>query len=498
MNDSFTAIKKDDLTKSYKKINKLINFIENNELSKEEDLFLKIYRSSSKYGLYYENFIKNFETIDVLSVPLLFSEQFINERISLIKNISSDKISLFSIMDLFFLSERPQTLSTLNNIESTYNEKLKKYFKHFKRQKSENNQKLISFNKNIINRYIFLLNNLFDEEEILDIFPYLRIQLSKTMTSIKRKYIQDTIIEYLENSQEIISNDNFLIFSCIYIFAISISLHSYKRMLGYINDIFKSLKCADILVRHFIFILIKTFCKYYWLYDSNNIASIKMYIFMMINFLKDHLVIPNEEMLNFLNSFFNKVKEEKPKEKESKNIIVDSKEDNFIKIEKDKNFIYFVKYCFTSKKMFKPNNMVNVAMKEKNICNLVIKTANKSNLAIIVIKIQDSVNSSFFYSPKKLYKFAKTLYNEFFDTYELDISKLKIVKIRECLINLILYGTELNKNKEGILPLDFLVNTLYLLRDFQENENKDKTNNNKPKATEENNKDNKMKVKDKV
>ena len=479
LNDSFTAIKKDEVNKSIKKINKLIKIEENNELSIEENLFLQIYRSSSKYGLYYENFIKNFETIDVLSVPLLFSEEFINERINMIKNKTGNKISLFNIMDLFFLSDRPQTLSTLNSMESTYSEKLKKYFKRFKRAK-----KLISFNKNVINRYIYLLNNLFEEEEIFDIFPYLRIQLSNTITSVNRKYIREAIIEYLENSQDIVPTSNFLIYSCIYIFAISISLHSYQRMLYYINDIFKSLKCADALIRHFIFILIKTFYKYYLLHDSNNISSIKMYIFMMINFLKENLIIPNEEMLKFLRNFFNKVKEEESKEKNSKRNTIDSNNDNFIKLTKENNFLCFMKYCFTSKKMFKPHNMVSVAMKENNICNMVIKTGNKSNLPIIVIKIRDYANSSLFYSPKKVYKFTKEIYNEFYDKYELDISKAKIIKIRECLINLILYGIELNKNKENLIPLDFLVNTLYLLKDFQEKQDKNK-NDKKEKAKEE-------------
>ena len=488
LNDSFTAIKKDDLTKSNKKINKLINLEEKNELSKEEDLFLLFYRSSSKYGLYLENFIKNFEAIDVLSIPLLFSEAFINERINLIKNKSGNKLFLFSIMDLLFLSERPQTLSTLSNIESTYELKLKKYFKHFKKQKSENNKKLISFNKNIINRYIYLLNNLFKEDEILDIFPYLRIQLSNAMININRKQILNTIIEYLENSQDIISTSNFLIFSCIYMFSISIPLHSYRRMLIYINDIFKSLKSADILVRHFIFLLIKTFSKYYYLQDSGNIASIQMYIFMMINFLKENLIIPNEETLKFLNSFFNKVKGEKSKEKESKKVIPDSNEDNYITVEKDKNFIYFMKYCFTSKRMFKPKNMVNEAMKENNICNIVIKNGNKSNLPIIVVKIQEYSASSLFYSPKKVYKLTKAIYEEFFYKCELDLSRINIIRIKECLINLILYGFELNNDKKGLIPLDLLINTLYLLKDFQNNEIKGKTPNNSQKDIIPNNK----------
>jgi len=489
LNDSFTAIKKGDLNSSEKKINKLIKNLEKNaELRKEDNVFLQIYRGTTKYGIYFENFIKNFESIDVLAVPLLFSEEFINEKINLIKNKTND-FSFFSIIDSFFFNERPQIHSTLNNINSIYDKKLKKYFNHFKNLKKEN-RKLISFNKPIINRYIYLLNNHFDKEEILDIFPYLRIQLNNSMTLIERKYIKNTIIEYLENKEGFISTTNYLIFSSIYIFALSISLHSYKRMLVYINDIISSLKYSDILVRHYIFIIIKTFYKYYLVNDSIDSNSVKMYIFMMINFLKEKLIIPNEEMLKLLNSIFNKVKERESKEKTERKSI-DLGNENFIKIEKDKNFICFMKYCFIYNRILKPFSMVKVAMKENKICNMIIRTGNKSNLPIIVVKIKDYANSSSFYSPKKIYKFTKEIFNDYLEKNELDLKKLKIGKIRECIINLILYASELNKSKKGLLPFDLLANTLYLLKDFKENENNENAINNDIQ-----NKENKNEVKE--
>ena len=476
LNDSFTAIKKGDLNSSDKKIIKLIkNLEENAEMSKEDNIFLYLYRGTTKYGLYFENFIKNFESIEVLAIPLLFSEEFINERINLIRNKNNNKLSFFSIMDLLFFNGMPQIHPTLNNMDSVYSELLKKYFIRFKNQKE--NKKLITFNKLTLNRYIYLLNNLFTEEEILDIFPYLRIQLNNTMALIDKKFIKNTIIEYLENKEGLISTTNYLIFSSIYFFAISISLHSYKRMLIYINDIISSLKNSDILVRHYIFIIIKTFYKFYLFNDSIDSNSVKMYIFMMINFLKEKLIIPNEEMLKLLNSFFNKVKEKEAKEKLIKKSI-DLGNDNYIKIEKDKNFICFMKYCFTYHKIIMPSSMVKVAMNENKICNMIVKIDNKSNLPVIVVKIKDYAKSSYFYSPKKIYKFAKELFNNYFEKDELDIKKLNIEKIRECIINLILYASELNKNKIGLLPLDLLVNTLYLLKDFKENNEKENKNNN--------------------
>ena len=37
------------------------------------------------------------------------------------------------------------------------------------------------------------------------------------------------------------------------------------------------------------------------------------------------------------------------------------------------------------------------------------------------------------------------------------------IKLREIILNLIIYGTEL---EEGKIPVDYLMNTLYLLRNF--------------------------------
>ena len=56
---------------------------------------------------------------------------------------------------------------------------------------------------------------------------------------------------------------------------------------------------------------------------------------------------------------------------------------------------------------------------------------------------------------------------------------------------MILYASELNKSKKGLLPFDLLANTLYLLKDFKENENNENAINNDIQ-----NKENKNEVKE--
>ena len=483
LNNSFDSIQKDELNTANKKIMRLLDPKEIVEITKEEKLFLKMYRNSSKYGLYFENFIRNFETIDVFSLSLHFSEEFINEKIKLFNDAINNKISLFKIIDLFFFAETSQIIFvSLNYIYSLYQEKLLKYFQPFNRPTNliKQNKQLIVFNKHIINRYMELLNNHIDEEDLLDIFPHLKVQLSNTMSYVNRNLLIDTIIEYIENKNDAISTYDLLIFSCVYMFIISISLHSYTKMVKYINDIINTLRFAELFTRYHTFNIIKAFYKYYLLHGKNDYFSIKKYCLMLINFLKDRLLIPNEEMIKLINEFLSKGKNENDKEEEKEEMPIENDnkdQDKYIDLEKDsKDILCFMKYCFTEKKMFKPMNLVNVALSEYNVCNIIIKVKQKYIQPIIAIKIKKHSDSSKFFSPKKIYKFAKSLYYEFYNKSKLDISKLNVVKIRECLINLILYGTVINNNLRGFIPLDLLINTFYLLKDFNNMESNAKKN----------------------
>ena len=197
------------------------------------------------------------------------------------------------------------------------------------------------------------------------------------------------------------------------------------------------------------------------------VSSIKMYFYMLINVLKDNYILPNEEMMKILNHFFSKIiYQERDSLAKKKEREIDYEAD--FKIEKNQNFLCFMKYCFTGKKMFKPNIMIKAAIKECNNSNIVIKCKKKQIQPTVNIKIKEYFYSSVFFSPKKIYKIAQSTYNNFFDKEELEMSKLNIKNIRDVIVNLIQYGLELNTNEE-IIPIDFLVYTLYLFRNHEEN-----------------------------
>ena len=476
LNSSFDKIKRDEPDESIRKLNKLRGFGEDTKFTKEENLFLYFFRNSIKYKIYFENFIQNMESLEVFKIPLLFSEEFINIKLYDTNNKIMNKLSLFSIIDSLYCPNKDEIINiSLKNIFNEYLEKLKKFFKHFYSQENKkmaNKKQLIVLNKKILEKYIYLLTNYYEKEDLNNIFPSIRIQEKESILSIDRRYIINVIQNTLEQ-KNIIEIPNYLIYALVYIFSISLTLHSYQKTLTYLNKIIKTLSKLKIFLRQNIYIIIKTFYKYYIihkqkkLYPDLGVSSIKMYFYMLINVLKDNYILPNEEMMKILNHFFSKIiYQERDSLAKKKEREIDYEAD--FKIEKNQNFLCFMKYCFTGKKMFKPNIMIKAAIKECNNSNIVIKCKKKQIQPTVNIKIKEYFYSSVFFSPKKIYKIAQSTYNNFFDKEELEMNKLNIKNVRDVIVNLIQYGLELNTNEE-IIPIDFLVYTLYLFRNHEEN-----------------------------
>ena len=307
----------------------------------------------------------------------------------------------------------------------------------------------------------------------MDLFPSIRLQKGELIPKVDRRIIPNIIQSYLEQ-KNYFEFSTYLIFALVYLFAISIPLHSYNNMSIYLEQILKLLQKTKFFLRYHIYILIKSYYKYYLIhkekqiYPDLRVTCLKMYFIKIIDFLNDNLLIPNEEIMAIFNPFFTKII---LKERESFKIKEEEKEiDNIInfKIENNKNFICFMKHCFTNKKAFKQKVMVEAALKEKNNCNIIIRTGVKELQPTVEIRIKDYSYSSDFFSTKKIYKLIQQTYNDFFDISNLDMSKLKIKNVRDIISNLILYGIELNK-KEELIPLEFLIYTLYLFKNHEEN-----------------------------
>ena len=487
LNSTFEKIIKDKNEEFEKRIKIVSNLKEDIQMDKNEKEFCRLYRRAIRYKIYFENFIRNYDAIDIFKIPLIFSEEYINIKTKDPLNKLMNRLSLFTIIDSLYSNDKQPTLSiTLNNIVAEYKERLAKYFLVFFGEEKKNNpqenkaknskRQLFVLNKKIINKYIYLLNNIYDKESLIELFPSIQIQDEYTIENIDRSCMINTIQTSLEK-KNLIDLIDYLVYALAIIYAISFPLHSYTEMLSYFLKLINSLETTKYFIRQHTYILIKSLYKFYLInkkhknYPEINYKNVNMFFLLLNNLIKKKLIVPNDEIMAIL-SEFSAEKNNQEKELNGSKININNDDDKF-KFERGKNFICFMKYCFTSKKTFKQNTMVKAAMKENNYCNIIISAGKKKLQPTVEIKINEFIYSSHFFAPKKVYKIIQNTFNDFFkeDGDELYMAKLKIKEVRDVISNLIQYGLELNQYKE-IIPIDFLVHTLYLFKDHEKKNEK--------------------------
>ena len=472
---SFEKIIKNEL--NIKEINKIIKDLNINDdinvnMTDEEKAFCDFFRMSVKYTIYFETFIQDSNIMDIFKVGLLFSEELINIKIKDTKNRILNQLSLFKIIDKLYYPEKQVTINiTINNFFSFCLNDIKFYFEEYINCKENAKPRFINFNKKIINKYIYLLNNNYERDEIMDLFPSIRIQEEKPIIYFDRRHIMNIIQNTIEPH---INTKDFLIYSLVYIFCITMSLHSYNKMVEYLSRIIKSLGKIQFYLRHYGYIILQTFYKYLIMqkekkdikdsikYPEMNYEYIKMYYYMLITFLKQNNVVPNEEMMRIFTNFFGKMKNNNEKEKENAEKEESIDKDINFKIIQNENFFCFMKHCFDYVKYYKSNYMIKAALKHNKNSNIIIKTKKLLN-PTITIKIKEYIYSTYFFSPVKIFKVSEMCFNEFNEINKLDFSKIQIDNIRDCIANLIQYGLEIED-----IPVNFLINTLYLLRNYEE------------------------------
>ena len=454
--------------------NKKINYLKINdtnvEMSNEEKYFLDFFRGTIKYKIYFENFIQNMDTVDVFKIALLFSEEFINIKMRDPKNKTLNKLSLFNIIDTLYYPSKQRTINiTINNLFSLYTDKLKKYFEEYcGKIKGNSKNQLININKKIINKYLFLLNNFYEKEEIIDLFPSIRIQEEQPIIFFDRRYIINIIHSSFENNN-LIDTKNYLIYGVIYIFCISIPLYSFNKLSIHLESVIHSLEKIKFFLRQYGYIILQTLFKYLCLNKEKNIyrdltvTNIKIYYFQIVSMLKQYNIIPNEEMMAIFTKFFGQmIYQERNSLNNKREKEIDDSETNF-ELTKNVNFLCFMKHCFSKKKYYNSSFMIKSALNEFNNSNIIIQTKNLILKPTVEIKIKDYKYSTDFFTPKKIFKLTEVSFNDYYENQNMDYSKLKIKHIRDCIANLILYGHEVKE-----IPIKFLIYTLYLLRHYEE------------------------------
>ena len=504
------------LNSSFDKITNEENNTENSLNSskfceEEEKYFFDLFRNSIKYKIYFDNFMTGFDVMDVFKIPFLFSQIFLELKLKDPNEISCDNLDYFHIIDQLYKfgnnnNSNPKKIN-FECFNQHYIENLSKNFKRFfvndydnhifgKNAKDEigksdipkeRRYQLINLNKKIVNRYLYLLQNFYEIQDIENIFPHIKKkENNNSIKNIDRRIIYQFIKNKLIE-KKFISSTNFLIYSLAYVVSLTIHLHPFEQMISYLNEIQNTLKLIKYFMPHYIYTIIKSIYQYYLInkttrkYPNMIVSHVKMYFFFLANFIRSQFIVPNEEMMFIIKSFFSDIifqerKEINSLDEEDKNKLnepinnfnTQGPKKELSDVYKNNSYIIFMKYCFNGKKMFKSNTMVERAMLELDSSNVVIKIGEKTFHPQIVIKINDYIYQSKFYSPRKLFKDSENMFEDMFDNYNLDAKYIDIGKLREIILNLIQYGIELKDTK---FPVGYLMNTLYALRNFGEHNN---------------------------
>ena len=461
-----------------------------------EKIFLDTFRSTIKYKIYFETFMKDFEIMDVFKIPFLFSDKFIELKLNDKEHniICCDNIDYFNIIDhLYKLTNKQIKVRNINfnNFNRHYTEKLSIYFNSFyiseyDHKMFDQNDKnmiktvnrpedqLINLNKKRITRYLYLLKNYYEKKNITKIFPQTSI-IEEKIKIMDRRIINQVIKNNLIE-KKFINSFNFLIYSLVYVVCLTIPFHSFDKMVKYFVEIQESMKLIKFFKRDYIYTLTKSIYKYYLLnrktkkYPNMVLTHVKMYLCFLATFIRQNNILPNEEMMLILTDFFGDTIYQ---EREELNDLDEEKQNNLNQILNDNinkedlydtnQYLFYIKFCFSSKGTIKKKVLIQSGMEDSGNFNALIKKCKRA--PEILIKIKDYIYSCKFFHPYKIYKDAENLFEDFFDNYELDFSSLNIQKLREIILNLIIYGSEID-NKS--LPLKFLINTLYTLQNFED------------------------------
>ena len=471
-----------DSIKIKKNKNLIIQNYKNSAVKKEEQYFYYFFQSSSKYKLYFENFLGKNEIDEMFKIPYLLFEEFINLKLKLNIKEKTFKIPYFKIIDYLYQSISLKT-TVITFIHYNYkfedNElKMENIDSHKKYSFNTNQSKtnLFNINRNILQNYIYIINN-YEEDTLVGYFP--SIDIKKAEIPLINK---NDIYEGIQNFfvvHDCISASNYLIYSSVYIYSILIPLFPHENILWYLNELLNFTKKITFFMRYYINILIQSFYKYYLInketkkFPELTYDNVKRYLDLLFYTLNQVQILPNEEMLSI-----KKVFEIKSNIKSDN--LNDNKKLSFLEIDKkntknildlsDNNiFQICMKYNFDSSKIYKDSEIIEHSI--KRLKDSYIKTSENKNLKIvnkdilILVKIKDKVYSEKLYSPKKIFKVMKKEYDNYRETFSLQ--KIDVKKIKSIFINLIQYSHP--KIQEMEIPYDLFVNGLYLFNKFIEN-----------------------------
>ena len=123
------------------------------KISEKEKLFIEYTKNAVKYGLYFQNFLTDFNVYDGIKISLLFSDEYVNLKKQENYNDIEGKVKYFDLMDKLYILWKKNNFSLNINCSDTDYSK-PNYIQTTNKIKYKNAFKLFNFDKDIIRKFI--------------------------------------------------------------------------------------------------------------------------------------------------------------------------------------------------------------------------------------------------------------------------------------------------------------------------------------------------------
>ena len=439
-------------------------FQEENQFKTEEILIIKELLGSMKLRGSFMQFVMEHNPIDLLKIPLTFTDEFISFFSKKKFGQNLNNIKYFELIDKIYLSRKSKKIPIID-----FQNEMIKYFKNFKkkfdREIKDNEKKRFKYDYSA-----FIKTNIYNKENIIEYQTYelddrillKYIYIIKNLSPGKYlKLISDNFFKEENCIKEInmtevesrieefcilddyFSDEDLLCINIILLF--SLSLKYFPENFSHDTNLSVLLQSFTIF-RKYISILLKILYKLYMqsLQEKNNNMKNKMKFcfYIIINFIRTKKLVPNEYLMYIINKFFESILEEDDEGmggneiKEENGMIID--ESIFKKMQKN----LFITYNFSSHKFYNEKFIFTKFKKDKTAF---LSIDIGENIETITPKIKYIFYrdkkfrkiDTYFLNQKEIYTLLINEYNKYYQT--LDFGVLNREKILFSCMNIFIY-----------------------------------------------------------
>jgi len=463
----------------------------------EENYFFNEFKSTSKFSLFFKNYINEHKSLDLYNISYLFFDEYLSilSRANDPNMMNNYNLKFFNIFEKIYNRENHiQKINIdFNTFLSEYFKKYKQYFERditdfnhegkniVKYSKIKNNLKYqwYELDTQLILKYILFIK-LLDNNEYERMFNYNIILNENFPKKISINNIEDAIEKEIltndfYNNGLLINDDDICCMNITLLIAMSLKNIDIE---SYISIIIKFLLGDFFLFRKYYYILMDMIYKTisYELYEnkSNNNNLIRLnnllsFYYSILNSFLEKNIIPNERILNLIKSMSQIEKEIKTKikenDKENNEIINDTYKEKKDKIDK-KNYILFVHHNFNYNGILKEKEIIKFINKGdkldknnwKNNLESIFDIRGKNKKIIPKIKfiakytknekeLYNICFESYFYSQRKIKDTLNEQYQKYMNCY-MDNKSIEYRKIINSILNIFIYVKNSNKYED--------------------------------------------------